>query len=45
VDFAALTANRKPLRHDVGWLYLMVGAVGVAGALALLAMRWAGGRG
>jgi hypothetical protein len=44
VDFAALTANRKPLRNDVGWLYLMVGAVGAAGALALLAMRWAGGR-
>jgi hypothetical protein len=43
VDFAALTANRKPLRTDVGWIYLMIGAVGVAGALALLAMRWAGG--
>ncbi|HEX3612221.1 MAG TPA: hypothetical protein VHU88_11090 [Sporichthyaceae bacterium] len=44
VDFAALTANRKPLSSDVSWLYLMVGGVGVAGALSLLVLRWAGGR-
>lgn len=30
VDFAALTAVRTPIEHDVTWIYLMVAAVGAA---------------
>ncbi|MGQ0844020.1 MAG: hypothetical protein ACT4QF_07775 [Sporichthyaceae bacterium] len=38
VDFAQLTAFRPPVANDVGWIYLMVAAVGAAmvGCLVLL---------
>lgn len=45
VRLASLAAARTPLHTDIGWLYLMVAAIGGAGLASIAALRWAGGRG